>query len=152
MSTKPYRGNVDKLILHLVISPFCEFEVSDLHHVVRNAETGSLQVKVACRGQIDGCSCRCVIYQLVGAAFGAAGQRCMALCTAVFVGEAKQWIPEFVAKSKQLTVNAGQCLHSLFICEVNIDCSTYKRERGRSLLINLLRFPVVVVCRKCLIN
>ncbi len=28
---------------------------------------------------------------LVGAAFGAAGQRCMALSTAVFVGESKQW-------------------------------------------------------------
>jgi malonate-semialdehyde dehydrogenase (acetylating) / methylmalonate-semialdehyde dehydrogenase len=29
--------------------------------------------------------------QLVGAAFGAAGQRCMALSTVVFVGEAKAW-------------------------------------------------------------
>lgn len=31
------------------------------------------------------------INALVGAAFGAAGQRCMALSTAVFVGEAKDW-------------------------------------------------------------
>jgi len=29
--------------------------------------------------------------QLVGAAFGAAGQRCMALSTAVFVGESRDW-------------------------------------------------------------
>lgn len=28
---------------------------------------------------------------LVGAAFGAAGQRCMALSTAVFVGNTKEW-------------------------------------------------------------
>ncbi len=28
---------------------------------------------------------------LVGAAFGAAGQRCMALSVAIFVGEAKKW-------------------------------------------------------------
>ena len=28
---------------------------------------------------------------IVGAAFGAAGQRCMALPTAVFVGEARGW-------------------------------------------------------------
>jgi malonate-semialdehyde dehydrogenase (acetylating)/methylmalonate-semialdehyde dehydrogenase len=28
---------------------------------------------------------------LVGAAFGAAGQRCMALSTAIFVGEARKW-------------------------------------------------------------
>ncbi|KAI1290454.1 putative methylmalonate-semialdehyde dehydrogenase [acylating], mitochondrial [Halotydeus destructor] len=45
--------------------------------------------------------------QLVGAAFGAAGQRCMALSTAVFVGEAKEWIPELVERAKKLKVNAG---------------------------------------------
>lgn len=32
-----------------------------------------------------------VLNQLAGAAFGAAGQRCMALSTAVFVGETKEW-------------------------------------------------------------
>ncbi|XP_065051899.1 methylmalonate-semialdehyde/malonate-semialdehyde dehydrogenase [acylating], mitochondrial-like [Rhopilema esculentum] len=45
--------------------------------------------------------------QLVGAAFGAAGQRCMALSTAVFVGEAKEWIPELVERARKLKVNAG---------------------------------------------
>ncbi|XP_068215352.1 probable methylmalonate-semialdehyde/malonate-semialdehyde dehydrogenase [acylating], mitochondrial [Palaemon carinicauda] len=45
--------------------------------------------------------------QLVGAAFGAAGQRCMALSTAVFVGEANKWLPELVEKTKKLRVNAG---------------------------------------------
>ncbi|BDY06164.1 CoA-acylating methylmalonate-semialdehyde dehydrogenase [Ferrimonas sp. YFM] len=35
-----------------------------------------------------------VINQLVGASVGAAGQRCMAISVAVFVGESKQWIPE----------------------------------------------------------
>jgi len=45
--------------------------------------------------------------QLVGAAFGAAGQRCMALTTAVFVGETKNWIPDLVQKVKKLKVNAG---------------------------------------------
>jgi malonate-semialdehyde dehydrogenase (acetylating)/methylmalonate-semialdehyde dehydrogenase len=47
------------------------------------------------------------INQLVGAAFGAAGQRCMALSTAIFVGEAKEWLPEVVEKAKQLKVSAG---------------------------------------------
>ena len=47
---------------------------------------------------------------MVGAAFGAAGQRCMALSTAVFVGEAREWIPELVERSKKLKVNAGMCL------------------------------------------
>jgi len=45
--------------------------------------------------------------QLVGAAFGAAGQRCMALSTAVFVGEAQKWIPDLVALASKLKVNAG---------------------------------------------
>lgn len=45
--------------------------------------------------------------QLIGAAFGAAGQRCMALSTAVFVGEAKEWIPELVERAKKLKVNGG---------------------------------------------
>ncbi|KAL9696461.1 hypothetical protein quinque_016040 [Culex quinquefasciatus] len=45
--------------------------------------------------------------QLAGAAFGAAGQRCMALSTAVFVGESKQWIPDLVDRARKLKVNAG---------------------------------------------
>jgi len=46
--------------------------------------------------------------QLVGAAFGAAGQRCMALSTAVFVGEAQQWLPDLIARAQALKVNAGE--------------------------------------------
>ena len=44
---------------------------------------------------------------LVGATFGAAGQRCMATSVTVLVGESQQWIPEMVAKAKTLKVNAG---------------------------------------------
>ena len=44
---------------------------------------------------------------LVGAGFGAAGQRCMAVSVAVLVGDAKQWIPDLVDKAKSLSVNAG---------------------------------------------
>src|SRR5471030_1024250 len=44
---------------------------------------------------------------LVGATFGAAGQRCMATSVTVLVGEARQWIPDIVAKAKTLQVNAG---------------------------------------------
>ena len=38
--------------------------------------------------------------QLVGAAFGAAGQRCMALPIGIFVGEAREWIPDLLAMAK----------------------------------------------------
>lgn len=44
---------------------------------------------------------------MAGAAFGAAGQRCMAASTLVLVGEARGWIPDLVAKAKTLKVNGG---------------------------------------------
>jgi malonate-semialdehyde dehydrogenase (acetylating) / methylmalonate-semialdehyde dehydrogenase len=44
---------------------------------------------------------------LVGASFGAAGQRCMATSVAVLVGDANKWIPDIVAKAKSLKVNTG---------------------------------------------
>ncbi len=36
---------------------------------------------------------------LVGAAFGAAGQRCMAVSVAVLVGAAREWLPDLIAKA-----------------------------------------------------
>ena len=47
------------------------------------------------------------IIQLVGAAFGAAGQRCMALTTAVMVGEAQDWVKDVAEKATKLTISAG---------------------------------------------
>jgi malonate-semialdehyde dehydrogenase (acetylating)/methylmalonate-semialdehyde dehydrogenase len=44
---------------------------------------------------------------LVGATFGAAGQRCMATSVTVLVGEAQKWIPDIVAKAKSLKVGVG---------------------------------------------
>ena len=44
---------------------------------------------------------------LVGAGFGAAGQRCMATSVVVLVGASKDWLPELVEKAKALKVNAG---------------------------------------------
>lgn len=39
-----------------------------------------------------------VISNLVGASVGAAGQRCMAISVALFVGSAREWIPEVAAE------------------------------------------------------
>lgn len=47
------------------------------------------------------------INSVVGAAFGAAGQRCMALSVVVLVGETQKWLPELVEASKKLSVNGG---------------------------------------------
>jgi len=44
---------------------------------------------------------------LVGAAFGAAGQRCMAISVVVLVGEAQSWLPEIVERAQKLKVNGG---------------------------------------------
>jgi len=44
---------------------------------------------------------------LIGASFGAAGQRCMAISVMVLVGEAQKWVPDIVAKAKALKVNVG---------------------------------------------
>ncbi|TEB38997.1 methylmalonate-semialdehyde dehydrogenase [Coprinellus micaceus] len=44
---------------------------------------------------------------IVGAAFGAAGQRCMALSVGILVGEAQNWLPELIERSSKLTVSGG---------------------------------------------
>jgi len=44
---------------------------------------------------------------VVGAAFGAAGQRCMALSTLVMVGETKEWLSEVADRARELQVNGG---------------------------------------------
>ena len=44
---------------------------------------------------------------IAGAAFGAAGQRCMALPVVMLVGEAQQWLPDLIAKAKTLKISGG---------------------------------------------
>uniref|UniRef100_A0ACD5U817 Uncharacterized protein n=1 Tax=Avena sativa TaxID=4498 RepID=A0ACD5U817_AVESA len=44
---------------------------------------------------------------LIAAGFGAAGQRCMALSTAVFVGGSEAWEDELVKRASSLVVNSG---------------------------------------------
>jgi malonate-semialdehyde dehydrogenase (acetylating) / methylmalonate-semialdehyde dehydrogenase len=48
-----------------------------------------------------------VIRAVTGAAFGAAGQRCMALSVVILVGESESWCDDFVMAAKGLTVGAG---------------------------------------------
>lgn len=44
---------------------------------------------------------------IVGAAFGAAGQRCMALSTLVTVGNTEEWLPALVNQAKMLKMDGG---------------------------------------------
>jgi malonate-semialdehyde dehydrogenase (acetylating) / methylmalonate-semialdehyde dehydrogenase len=45
---------------------------------------------------------------LVNATFGASGQRCMALTTAVFVGETSNWVKELIPKAQSFKIGAGK--------------------------------------------
>lgn len=47
------------------------------------------------------------INALNGAAFGAAGQRCMAISVLVTVGKSKEWIADIVADAQKLVVGSG---------------------------------------------
>jgi len=44
---------------------------------------------------------------IVSAAFGAAGQRCMALSVVVWVGETKEWLTDLADRAKSVQVNGG---------------------------------------------
>ena len=71
---------------------------------------------------------------LVGAAFGAAGQRCMALSVAVMVGETKHWVNELVEKTKTLKVNAGH--------EPNTDVGPVISHKAKARVIDLINSGV----------
>eukprot|EP01090_Pellita_catalonica_P023328 TRINITY_DN953_c0_g1_i2.p1 TRINITY_DN953_c0_g1~~TRINITY_DN953_c0_g1_i2.p1 ORF type:complete len:540 (-),score=76.88 TRINITY_DN953_c0_g1_i2:30-1619(-) len=47
------------------------------------------------------------VQALTGAAFGAAGQRCMALSAAIFVGKSQEWIADVAESASKLIVNGG---------------------------------------------
>ncbi len=47
------------------------------------------------------------INDLLGSAFGAAGQRCMANPVTILVGEARSWLPEIAERAKKLKVGPG---------------------------------------------
>lgn len=44
---------------------------------------------------------------IVGAAFGAAGQRCMAISVVLLIGDAQAWLPDLVNLAKNLKVGGG---------------------------------------------
>ncbi|MDG1731368.1 MAG: CoA-acylating methylmalonate-semialdehyde dehydrogenase [Thalassotalea sp.] len=47
------------------------------------------------------------INDLLGSAFGAAGQRCMANPVTILVGEARTWLPEIAERAKSMVIDAG---------------------------------------------
>ena len=56
---------------------------------------------------VPDCNKNHALNAIAGAAFGAAGQRCMALSTLVMIGETNHWLPEIAERAKELNVNGG---------------------------------------------
>lgn len=71
---------------------------------------------------------------LVGAGFGAAGQRCMASSVVVLVGAAKQWLPELKALAQKLKVNAGS--------EPGTDVGPVISKRAKARILELIESGV----------
>ena len=71
---------------------------------------------------------------LVGAGFGAAGQRCMATSVVVLVGAAKQWLPDLKALAQKLKVNAGS--------EAGTDVGPVISKRAKARILELIESGV----------
>jgi len=71
---------------------------------------------------------------LVGAGFGAAGQRCMATSVVVLVGAAKQWLPDLKALAQKLKVNAGS--------EPGTDVGPVVSKRAKARILELIESGV----------
>ncbi|KTC26326.1 methylmalonate-semialdehyde dehydrogenase, partial [Pseudomonas sp. ABAC61] len=67
---------------------------------------------------------------LAGAAFGAAGQRCMATSVAVLVGKAREWLPDIKEAASKLKVNAG--------CEPGTDVGPVISKRAKERVLGLI--------------
>ncbi len=67
---------------------------------------------------------------LVGAGFGAAGQRCMATSAVVLVGQAREWLPDLIARAKTLKVNAG--------IEANTDVGPVVSKAAKERILSLI--------------
>ncbi|THG20105.1 hypothetical protein TEA_007188 [Camellia sinensis var. sinensis] len=82
-----------------------------MHSLARAAATGKrVQSNMGAKNHaiiMPDASADATLDALVVAGFGAAGQRCMALSTAVFVGGSMPWEEELVDRAKALKVNVG---------------------------------------------
>jgi len=76
---------------------------------------------------------------LVGATFGAAGQRCMATSVTVLVGAAREWIPDIVARAKTLKVGAG--------CEPDTDVGPVVSTAAKQRILGLIEQGVAAGAR-----
>lgn len=74
------------------------------------------------------------INDLLGSAFGAAGQRCMANSVAILVGEARNWLAEMAAKTQTMVVGPGT--------DGKADLGPVISERAKQRILNLINSGV----------
>ncbi|KAK7328081.1 hypothetical protein VNO77_22177 [Canavalia gladiata] len=90
---------------------FVGSNVAGMHIYARAAAKGKrVQANMGAKNHavvMPDASVDATINALVAAGFGAAGQRCMALSTVVFVGGSNLWESKLVERAKTLKVNAG---------------------------------------------
>lgn len=77
------------------------------------AHTHGKRVQAECSGKNHGvvlpdAPVKQTLFAIAGSAFGAAGQRCMSMSVAVFVGEARGWIPQLVDIARLMIVGYGE--------------------------------------------
>ncbi|EXJ90480.1 methylmalonate-semialdehyde dehydrogenase (acylating) [Capronia coronata CBS 617.96] len=80
--------------------------------VYEHARATRKRVQVECGGKnhgvvLEDASKTQTLYAIAGSAFGAAGQRCMALSVILFVGSTKDWIADLVEVARSLVIGRG---------------------------------------------
>lgn len=90
---------------------FVGSDTAGQHIYKRGSQTGKrMQINMGAKNHavvLPDADKNSALNQLASAAFGAAGQRCMALSVAILVGEAQKWLPDLVNIAKNFKVNAG---------------------------------------------
>ncbi|KAJ6134452.1 hypothetical protein N7523_000774 [Penicillium sp. IBT 18751x] len=83
-----------------------ESAAKQVHDISRKA---GKRIQAECGGKnhgviLDDASMMPTLFAIAGSAFGAAGQRCMSLSIAVFVGDTREWIPKLVEIAESMIV------------------------------------------------
>ncbi|KAL3693462.1 hypothetical protein R1sor_007113 [Riccia sorocarpa] len=90
---------------------FVGSDVAGMHIYARASQTGKrVQSNMGAKNHgvvLQDAAFEPTVNSLIGAAFGAAGQRCMALSTVVFVGDSQRWEEALKQKAEALKVTAG---------------------------------------------
>lgn len=76
------------------------------------ARAAGKRIQAECGGKnhgvvLEDANMSSTLFAIAGSAFGAAGQRCMALSVAVFVGATRDWVPRLVELAQSMVVGCG---------------------------------------------